>query len=73
MNTILDKLDALIAKASNVDEPAVKAIEEIVMKTVNLCDTCTKEVPTCNGKVIQWGNGFGKDNIVRCQTYKLKI
>ena len=31
---------------------------------VHKCDSCVKEVPTCDGNVVKYGNGKGKDNVI---------
>ena len=38
---------------------------------INLCDTCTNEVPTCTvpSDEIEYGNGAGNDNVVSCSGY----
>jgi hypothetical protein len=37
---------------------------------INLCDTCKKDVPICDGKDLEYGNGVGKDNIISCNSYE---
>lgn len=39
---------------------------------INLCDTCKFEVPTCSAIYpdIQFGNGWGNDNVIECKRYK---
>jgi len=36
---------------------------------VHLCDSCMKEVPSCDGFAIEYGGGVGKDNITACGGY----
>lgn len=41
---------------------------------LNLCDTCTATFPDCaaNADDVEYGNGPGKDNIIKCKEYKKK-
>jgi len=45
-------------------------------KTINLCDTCKFEIPSCKateeGTDFKFGNGLGNDNVYECKIYKLK-
>ena len=52
-----------------------------VFRIHHLCDTCTKEFPTCDGHTrgIIWGNdldpkakGAEADRIIRCDSYRKK-
>lgn len=42
--------------------------------TMNLCNTCECEIPTCESKHddVKYGNGKGNDNIIECKSYRLK-
>lgn len=35
----------------------------------HLCDSCSKEYPTCDGKP-EFGDGFGGDNVFKCDEYE---
>jgi len=42
---------------------------------IDLCETCVFEVPTCTAfnaipSEIEFGNGKGNDNIIKCEGYK---
>lgn len=39
---------------------------------INLCATCTKEIPECNSVKIEFGDGVGNDNVIECDTYEQK-
>ena len=38
----------------------------------NLCDTCTYSIPTCIPVKIEFGDGIGNDNVIKCDTHKVK-
>lgn len=40
---------------------------------INLCDTCSQEIPTCINDKISYGTGVGNDNIIECDGYKEKV
>lgn len=42
---------------------------ELVDRLRNLCDTCLLSLPTCPAKGIAFGDGKGKDNVIRCQSW----
>lgn len=35
----------------------------------HLCESCSKEYPSCDGQP-EFGDGFGNDNVFRCNGYK---
>lgn len=37
---------------------------------VHLCDTCIHEYPICIGVGIKFGDGFGNDNIYKCDEHQ---
>ena len=39
---------------------------------VNLCDTCVKEYPVCDSPNVEFGDGVGLDNIIKCAIYSVK-
>ena len=45
-------------------------------KTINLCDTCKFEIPSCKateeGSDFKFGNGLGNDNVYECKIYELE-
>lgn len=45
-------------------------------KTINLCDTCKFEIPTCKaseeGVDFKFGHGLGDDNVYECKIYKFE-
>ena len=43
--------------------------DQIKQRTLNLCDTCIKQIPTCNAKNPQFGSGKGNDNIYKCEAF----
>ena len=44
-------------------------MEKEVNKFIHLCDKCMFEIATCKSKP-QFGEGFGKDNVYKCDIYK---
>jgi len=38
-------------------------------KHINLCDGCTYTPATCKAVKIEYGNGTGNDNVIKCATY----
>ena len=47
-------------------------VEEGLDRMVNLCDTCTLRMayPTCLPDGVEYGEGFGNDNIIKCSNYE---
>jgi hypothetical protein len=43
-------------------------------KTINLCETCKFQIPTCKaieeGIDFKFGNGLGNDNVYECKIYE---
>lgn len=37
---------------------------------IHLCDTCIYQVPECEPDKIEYGDGFGNDNIIECSQYE---
>jgi len=35
----------------------------------HMCDSCTLNVPECSPYIIDFGNGFGNDNVIKCSAY----
>jgi len=50
--------------------------EEEPMKDtkIHLCNTCKSKIPTCNAiyEDIEYGNGWGNDNVMGCKCYEPK-
>jgi len=42
----------------------------MVNTKINLCDTCVQDVPNCTCTSIEYGDGVGNDNIVKCDGYQ---
>ena len=42
------------------------------MSKINLCNTCIHTLPYCDGcyVILEFGNGIGNDNIVKCSAHK---
>jgi len=40
--------------------------------TSHKCNACSLEFATCKAKNIKYGNGFGNDNVISCDSYRLK-
>ena len=42
------------------------------MSKINLCEDCItrKEFPLCMEKYVEFGDGVGNDNIIKCDNYK---
>ena len=49
---------------------------EMKDKTINLCDTCKFEIPSCKateeGVDFKFGHGLGNDNVYECKIYEPK-
>jgi hypothetical protein len=43
-----------------------------VSKPINLCVSCKNEFATCEAKKVEFGNGLGNDNVIRCSGYEKK-
>ncbi len=39
---------------------------------VNLCDYCQREYPACDSQDVEYGDGLGNDNIIKCGIYLAK-
>ena len=39
------------------------------LSTENLCDYCDYNIPECGAENIEFGNGFGNDNVVTCDSF----
>lgn len=37
---------------------------------IHLCDSCIYWVPECNPERIEYGDGFGDDNVIECSQYE---
>ena len=35
----------------------------------HMCDTCPQQYPNCDPVVLDFGDGYGNDNIIRCSEY----
>lgn len=47
-----------------------KNIQDLgMLNEVNLCSSCLKDVPSCDGNDFIYGNGIGNDNIASCSGY----
>ncbi len=40
-----------------------------ITNRINLCDSCEKEQPECDGDNLIFGDGSGNDNIAACAKY----
>jgi hypothetical protein len=36
---------------------------------INLCATCLNEFPTCQPDRIEFSDGIGNDNVIKCSSY----
>ena len=57
------------------NNPKIESEEkEMKDKTINLCDTCKFEIPSCKaseeGVDFKFGHGLGNDNVYECNIYK---
>lgn len=39
---------------------------------LNMCDSCRNSPAECEQKLIEFGDGFGDDNVVVCSSYMVK-
>ena len=51
------------------NEVKIKELESCFDNKVHLCDSCTKDFPTCDGSKWIYGNGKGNDNVIACAGY----
>ncbi len=57
-------------KAGSMRQPRFKRWRwDKVDLTIHLCDNCMHIYPDCDADNIEFGNGFGNDNIYRCDCY----
>jgi len=40
---------------------------------IHLCDTCKYVFPECNPEKIEFGDGFGNDNVIECSQYESEV
>ena len=57
------------ATPQKIVEPDDKAGTTVAIGKVNLCDTCRLEYPICDSPNVEYGDGQGKDNIIKCDIY----
>ena len=38
-------------------------------KIINKCDDCVNCFATCENKNVKFGDGFGKDNVIACDSF----
>jgi len=56
---------------NNNKEDQAKALEQLRQQQLNLCDTCACEcIAECGATLIEWGCGFGNDNVISCDGYE---
>lgn len=73
MNTVIDKVEKLINETpTSNSRNELTDINIILHEQLNLCDTCKFEIPTCKGSFMEFGNGRGDDNVIKCKTYNYK-
>lgn len=41
-------------------------------RTMHLCNTCIHNYPECKSDNIEFGDGYGNDNVISCSGYKSK-
>jgi|WetSurMetagenome_2_1015567.scaffolds.fasta_scaffold747965_2 hypothetical protein len=46
---------------------------KIAAGMVNLCDICKKSFPECQPTRIEFGNGVGDDNVIKCSDHEEKV
>lgn len=52
------------------DAPTIIEAEgEVIDTKKHLCDSCKKTYPSCDCYYIEFGNGQGNDNIIRCDAF----
>ncbi len=57
------------AKVAVVDDSKKPDIDP---RLVNLCDSCSREYPMCDSPNVEYGDGTGHDNIIKCEIYSPK-
>lgn len=51
------------------DALALLKAQEPIEARLHLCESCTKQYPDCNSDYIEFGCGFGHDNVIGCDAY----
>ncbi len=55
--------------AEQVHPGAVKEETAVAIGHVNLCDFCSLALPSCDSVGVEFGDGEGNDNVIKCDTY----
>ena len=54
----------------NYDHIRTATVQDCGMENeVNLCDSCSHEMPNCKGNDMIFGTGKGNDNVASCSQY----
>ena len=71
MNTIIDKIEKLIeATPTSAEHDELTDINVILHQQLNLCDSCKQHPAECTDRYINFGNGKGDDNVIKCTGYE---
>ena len=75
MNTLLGRLDKAIQETPSGETRNTLTDAVIALHgSLNLFRTCKFRLPTCmtgtDDSVVEYGNGIGNDNIVKCKIYE---
>ena len=44
-------------------------MSEKIDRKRHLCDTCELTYPECSSTIVEFGDGVGNDNIIKCNCY----
>lgn len=66
-----DADDSDMAKAIDTAVRALTLLkaQEPIEARLHLCESCTKQYPDCNSDYIEFGCGYGHDNVIGCDAY----
>ncbi len=59
--------------AEEVHPHAVAVVGKLVEvdRLTHLCDTCKNERPVCYADIVEYGDGVGNDNVIKCDTFEV--
>jgi hypothetical protein len=67
-----DSVAAVVPADTVIEAIALLKAQEPIEARLHLCDSCTKLYPECDATAdgIEFGCGFGNDNIIGCTAYE---
>ncbi len=65
----MQNVSNIAEKSERPDEGPEETTITIGIGKVNLCDTCSLSIPECNAQNVEYGDGVGNDNVIKCDTF----